>query len=172
MTIIDPLYPLKQHKHLNFTDPSITITITSHRCIPHRHVIHRRSQTHPQTEISVCKIKLISLKLAWKINIVSCVDLIDVAAKKLVVIICTPSITVVNVGITSHWLIVIASISPSVEAETWGYAYTHEATYVRAGNTLATEASSVEATSPEASESSVMMMVMTVSMSSSESWVI
>ncbi len=64
LPIIDPLNPLEQHKHLNFTDPSITITIASHRSIPHRHVIHRGRQAHSQAEISVGEIKLISLKLA------------------------------------------------------------------------------------------------------------
>ena len=166
LPIIDPLNPLEQHKHLNFTDPSITITITSHRSIPHRHVIHRGRQAHSQTEISVGEIKLISLKLAWEVYIVSCVDLIDIAAEKLVVIVRAPSIAVVHVVIAAHRLIIIASVSPAIEAETWGDTYTHEATYVRRINTLATEPSSIEASEPS------VMMVMTVSMSSSESWLI
>ncbi len=56
----------------------------------------------------------------------------------------------------------MARIAPAIEPETWAHIHTHESTYVSGRNTLA------EPSAEPPAESSVMMMVMSMSVPSSK----
>lgn len=115
---VDGLDALEHHEHLHLAHSSVEVGIALHGGVHNRLVVHRRSHTHHQAEISVGIVELLAFQLSTEVTVVSLVHHIDVVSEELVMIGGVPSVAVVNVDVTVHALVIGTRISPGVEAET------------------------------------------------------
>lgn len=112
---IDALDPLEEHEQLHLAHLSVSVGIGCHSCVPDRLVVHRRSETHSQAEITVGIEELVSVELAREVEVVLLENEVDVVSEELVMVALIPTIAVVHVGIAVHGLVVGTRATPSVE---------------------------------------------------------
>ena len=117
-SLVDSLNPLEKHEQLHSVDSSVSVVIGLHCCIPDILVVHGRSDTHHQTEISITVEEFLSLQLSWHVHVVSLEDDFDVIFEHHVMDIGVPSSWVVDHLEAVHSLVVHSIVvAPSIESE-------------------------------------------------------
>jgi len=115
LPLLNALDHFEQIEHFPLTHATISVLVTLLSSLENLLLVVGRSHAHGKAQISVGHEELLAFKLSRMVSVISLEDHLNILLKSLVVVL-LPSSGVVDLLESLHLVVVLVTVSPSVEA--------------------------------------------------------